>query len=359
MKKTISRILAAKITAVVLLALVMLPHSARSGVTGGSFEISPFIGYNFFDPSQNLKDSLLYGGRVGYNLTDHFGLEGTVEFINTNVNDRTLTGDKEGQYRFPLDKVDLFFYHLDAVYNFNPEDTLTFFVTGGLGGLNYNPSIASSDMSTFDLGLGLKYWFSDHIGLRFDLRDNLVTETFDQGAFLSNAYQNIGATVGLVFAFGGETEAEEAAREVIYVAEEPKPVEKVAVIAAQPAVQEKIVVLAFEDVHFYYDKSTLSDNAKAIIKRSIQVLKDNPKAHIRIAGYTSASGSDEYNQDLSERRAKAVENYLIKEGIVSKDRLTTIGYGENRPAAFEAAPKKHYSSAAKANMRVLFEVVVK
>jgi OOP family OmpA-OmpF porin len=86
---------------------------------------------------------------------------------------------------------------------------------------------------------------------------------------------------------------------------------------------------------------------------------ENPESNVRIAGYTSASGTKEYNQKLSERRAKAVEEYLIKEGFVSPERLSTIGYGETRPAEYEAAPTALYSKAAKANMRVLFEIIVK
>ena len=61
---------------------------------------------------------------------------------------------------------------------------------------------------------------------------------------------------------------------------------------------------------------------------------------------------------LSERRAKAVQEYLIAEGVISRDRLSTIGYGETHPAVHEAAPKDLYSDAAKANMRVLFEIIV-
>ena len=147
-----------------------------------------------------------------------------------------------------------------------------------------------------------------------------------------------------------------------------KPPEKFVIVAAEPIVEEqvvaaaaepKIIVLAFEDVHFDFDKSTLTPEAQTILKRNIQLLKDNPKAKVRIAGYTSASGTDAYNQALSERRAKAVQEYLINEGVITPDRLSTIGYGEANPSMYEAAPKEIYSKAAKANMRVLFEIVVK
>jgi len=144
-------------------------------------------------------------------------------------------------------------------------------------------------------------------------------------------------------------------------------VEKVVIQAEDAAVQEqivaaaaekKVIVLAFEDVHFDFDKSVLTPEAKAILKRDIQLLKDNPKAKVRLAGYTSASGTDAYNQALSERRSASVRDYLVSEGVITPERLTTIGYGEADPAMYEAAPKQIYSKAAKANMRCLFEIVV-
>jgi outer membrane protein OmpA-like peptidoglycan-associated protein len=141
---------------------------------------------------------------------------------------------------------------------------------------------------------------------------------------------------------------------VVILASEPRVNEKVMAAAAEP----KTIVIAFEDIHFDFDKSTLKPEARTILKRNIQVLKDNPNAHVRIAGYTSASGTEEYNQKLSERRAKAVEDYLISEGLIREGRLTRIGYGESDPAEYEAAPKELYSKAAKANMRVLFQIVV-
>jgi len=149
-------------------------------------------------------------------------------------------------------------------------------------------------------------------------------------------------------------------------------VEKVVIIVSEPKaeamVQEKattvidepkVIVLAFEDVHFGFDQSTLTPDAQALLKRNVKLLKENPRAKIRVAGYTSASGTKEYNQKLSERRAKSVQDYLISEGVITPDRLSTIGYGETHPAAYEAAPSELYSSAAKSNMRVLFEIILK
>jgi len=150
-----------------------------------------------------------------------------------------------------------------------------------------------------------------------------------------------------------------AAEPVVILVSEPKVEEKVKEKVLVAVVEPKVVVLALEDIHFDFAQSTLKPEAKTILKRNIQLLKENPKAQIRIAGYTSASGTEDYNQKLSERRANAIKEYLVSEGVIESDRLSTIGYGETHPAVREAAPKDLYSPAAKANMRVLFEIVVK
>ena len=144
-----------------------------------------------------------------------------------------------------------------------------------------------------------------------------------------------------------------AEERVVILMSEPKVEEKVVVVASEP----KVIILAFEDIHFDFDKSTLTKEAQVILKRNIQILKENPNAKVRIAGYTSASGTDEYNQKLSERRANAVKEYLVNEGVITPERLSKIGYGETKPSMYEAAPKDLYSDAAKANMRVLFEII--
>jgi OOP family OmpA-OmpF porin len=331
----------------------LLPLSARSEIKGGSFEVNPFVGYNFFlDHSQNLKNNFMYGGRVGYNFTRYFGIEVGGEFIHTSVNDDAKIDATEGQFNGSADRVDLTLYHVDAVYHIIPTGRFNPFIVAGIGGAHYSPTISHGDMPVFNVGVGAKFWLTDNIALRFDVQDNIVTEIFQE------TYNNLGVTLGVVFAFGGSKPAPEpVAKEkekVVILAAEPKAEEKVMVAAAEPAV----VILAFEDIHFDFDKSTLKPEAQTILKRSVQLLKDNPNAQIRIAGYTSASGTEEYNQKLSERRANAVRDYLINEGIIAPDRLTIIGYGERHPAEYEAAPKELYSKAAKANMRALFEIVV-
>jgi outer membrane protein OmpA-like peptidoglycan-associated protein len=185
---------------------------------------------------------------------------------------------------------------------------------------------------------------------------------------LDETYHNISATAGVVFSFGGGNDVADKTvvvpeplsvktpeKVVVVVAEEPEVVEKVEVLVAEP----KVVILAFEDVHFDFDKSTLTPEAQAILRDTAKIMNENPNAHVRIAGYTSASGTGEYNQALSERRANAVKAYLVDQKLIAPGKLVTIGFGETSPAEHESAPKDLYSKAAKANMRVLFEIVVK
>jgi outer membrane protein OmpA-like peptidoglycan-associated protein len=131
---------------------------------------------------------------------------------------------------------------------------------------------------------------------------------------------------------------------------------KVMMLVLDPRDDEKVVV--FGDTHFDYNKATLSESAKTMLDKDVQGLKENPLMKVRMAGYTSADGTEEDNQKLSERRANSVRDYLVDKGI-APDRITVIGYGRTKPAMYEVAPNDINSKEAQANMRVLFEVVVK
>jgi len=137
---------------------------------------------------------------------------------------------------------------------------------------------------------------------------------------------------------------------------EPKPVPRPEP-KPEPKVVEKVILL--EDVHFDLDKSTLTKEAQTILKRNIEVLKENPNMKIVIQGHTSAIATEEYNQKLSERRAKSVEEFLMKEGGIAPDRLSEIGYGETRLEKPEPNPELKESAAAQTNRRVIFKIIVK
>lgn len=92
----------------------------------------------------------------------------------------------------------------------------------------------------------------------------------------------------------------------------------------------------FEDVHFAFDKADLTDYAKSLLDNAATVINDLSKAHpelkVDVSGHTDWVGTDGYNQGLSEKRANAVKQYLLRKGVDGQ-RVTTQAYGESRPKA--------------------------
>lgn len=85
-----------------------------------------------------------------------------------------------------------------------------------------------------------------------------------------------------------------------------------------------------ENIFYDFDRATLRPESKEALDGLATLLRDNPNITIEMASHTDRVGSEEYNIDLSQRRAKAVIDYLIEAGI-SPDRLQYQGYGKSRP----------------------------
>lgn len=84
------------------------------------------------------------------------------------------------------------------------------------------------------------------------------------------------------------------------------------------------------DVLFAFDSSVIRESAKPTLAKVARALNSNPDKTLNVAGHTCDIGTNEYNQGLSERRAAAVKEYLVKSGI-SSNRVTTAGFGESDP----------------------------
>ena len=95
-------------------------------------------------------------------------------------------------------------------------------------------------------------------------------------------------------------------------------------------VGEGIVVEFSSAVLFGFDRSDLSQEAKANLDKLVKVLGTYPETNIEIQGHTDSKGSEHYNQNLSEKRAGAVSDYLKSREILAA-RIVTKGFGETLP----------------------------
>jgi outer membrane protein OmpA-like peptidoglycan-associated protein len=107
-----------------------------------------------------------------------------------------------------------------------------------------------------------------------------------------------------------------------------------------------------EKIQFELDKATIKSESHGLLNEIVDVLKENPSIKkVDIIGHTDSDGADKYNQDLSDRRAKAVLEYLTSHGIDEK-RLTSKGMGESKPIA-----DNNTAEGKEKNRRVEFLIV--
>lgn len=83
--------------------------------------------------------------------------------------------------------------------------------------------------------------------------------------------------------------------------------------------------------YFDFNKYDIRADAASVLRGQAEWLMDNPEIRINIAGHCDARGSREYNLALGDRRANAVKDFLVSQGIASA-RLATVSYGKERPA---------------------------
>ncbi len=126
---------------------------------------------------------------------------------------------------------------------------------------------------------------------------------------------------------------------------EPEPPKRVVVEDNRIVINEKI--------QFDLDKATIKPESDSLLQEIAKVIKENP--HIKkvaIEGHTSSEGSDRHNLKLSDQRAKAVMDWLVKQGGMAKEMFTAKGFGETKLIADEAT-----EDGKEKNRRVEFNIV--
>jgi OOP family OmpA-OmpF porin len=149
----------------------------------GQITLSPFFGSYFFDSDQDLLNSITYGAAIGYDFNTNWGIEGSFNYFDTK-DDVSGAG------------VDSCLYRLEAIFYAQPESRWTPFIALGFGHFDIDDPDDDSGLS-LDFGFGFKYYLTDKIAFRTDIRHVTVKP--------GNNYLY---TAGVSFAFGGEKKAE-------------------------------------------------------------------------------------------------------------------------------------------------------
>jgi outer membrane protein OmpA-like peptidoglycan-associated protein len=101
----------------------------------------------------------------------------------------------------------------------------------------------------------------------------------------------------------------------------------------KPAPPVKVIDKMTLQVLFDFNKDTLTEADLKELQKVVAFVKKYPSARIRLDGYTDSIGTDAYNIKLSEKRATAVMNYLVKEAGVESSKITAVGHGKADPVA--------------------------
>ena len=104
---------------------------------------------------------------------------------------------------------------------------------------------------------------------------------------------------------------------------------------------DSMAVFANATVYFEFDKSNLTSKSIQTLKSAVNALNENSSIMITLSGHADERGTREYNLALGQRRAEAVSDYFVLNGI-SPDRITDRSYGEERPVEF-GEDEKSYS----------------
>ena len=304
---------------VLLFLLVIASTATAGGIRPESFTLSGILGGYSFDGTQHLETRPVIGIRGGYNFTKYFGVEALFDFVTTEST-RSGLGDAH-MYR----------YGGDLLLHLLPDSNLVPYLAAGYSGITLDRDNQQTlTRGAFDYGPGIKYFLTDDLALRGDFR-HLV---FRDGKTLSN-YEY---TVGIVYQFGGRIPAPAPVAAPVPPPEPeaapvpaPEPVLE-PVPAAEPT-PEKMKYCVNLDIEFDIDRAEIRPQYHDEVAKVGDFMNKYPTTTAVIEGYTDEVGSDDYNMQLSQRRAESVVKYLVEKFGIDASRLSAKGYGKTKPIA--------------------------
>lgn len=174
-------------------------------------------------------------------------------------------------------------------------------------------------------GIGLVGWLSDRVGVR--VGGDYMRSLGSKGANFAMG------TAGLVFRLGGKSKKSEVimpTEKIVEKVVEKEVVREVPVETIKEVYKEvpfeKTLAELMDNVTFDFDKADITKESESVLDEVANVLKKFADKKFMICGHTDARGSDSYNERLSEARAKAVRDALVKRGV-PEDMLFHKGFG--------------------------------
>jgi OOP family OmpA-OmpF porin len=313
--------------------ILVLAYGASAQEFRPGLTLNPQVGEYLFDSERNLEDDSFLGFGLGYQFDNPWALE-----INY------LTG--ETQTESTSIDVDYDQYRLDALYHLSADPGLQPYLAAGLGRMKFDSVFGDGDETQINVGGGAKYFLNDIVALRGDLR-----------AFYGNDDSTVDfvATLGLFMHFG-------QARAPMAATAAPPPTQQPTQPPTQPrdsdgdgvadnadqcpdsergarVDQRGCYVLLTEtrtiqmNIRFANDSDVVEQQYRSEIQKVADFMREYPQTNVVVEGHTDDRGAADYNQQLSDRRARAVANSLINDFSIPARRVSSVGKGEAEPIA--------------------------
>ena len=182
---------------------------------------------------------------------------------------------------------------------------LNWFISGAVGVADVNYPVGGDDFTRplASLGLGIA---KERGGIRAEAR---IEELMGNEGLGGNDVTNLQFLVGWTFPFFAQPSQN---------------------VNKKPIFDKERSRLVLSGVNFEFDSARLTQESYESLNRVARSLKEWPEVRVEIGGHTDDTGTDEYNMELSQRRADAVRDYLMSKGI-NGSRLEAKGYGKTDP----------------------------
>jgi OOP family OmpA-OmpF porin len=266
---------------------------------------------------------------LGYNFTKNWGIEAFGYFAPNLDDDGVLRGMPAAVRNPPSFDNDVTMGRLSVLYHFDTGTNFTPYVSAGLGGMwidRDRPVYENYSSFAANVGLGFKYFFNEVVALRVEVNDAYGFNR-SQGARFNAPM----VAAGLTFQVGANPQCRDEDSDGVC-----DPYDKCPGTPAGYRVDGDgcpITVTVRLDVKFDFDKSVVKRRYLPEVQKVADFLKTHNGSVAVVEGHTDNVGNDDYNQRLSDRRAKAVRDVLINEFGVPASRIDAVGYGEARPIA--------------------------